>query len=109
MKVVISCDGDKVSRHFGRCQRYLFLDINKNKVEDRYEVKNPGHRPGFLPRFLKSKGVEVLITGGIGPRALKMFDSYGIKVLAPISGKIEDAIDKFCKGELKEGAEPCEH
>ena len=109
MKVAIACDRDVVSDHFGRCEKYVIFETHEGKLKNTYDLENPGHQPGFLPKFLKDKGVEVLITGGIGPRALKIFDLCGIKVVASVSGRVQDIIDKFCKGELKGEPKPCRH
>lgn len=109
MRIAISCDAGIVSEHFGRCEKYVIVELVGGEVRNRSDLKNPGHEPEFLPRSLKEKGVEVLITGGLGPRALKLFDSYKIRVVVTLSKKVDEVIEDFRKGELQERANPCEH
>ena len=57
MKIAISTEGDFVSPHFGRCPSFTILEIEGNKLGKREIIDNPGLYPGFLPEFLKEKGV----------------------------------------------------
>ena len=58
MRIAISTDGGTVSAHFGRCPAFTIVDIEDGKVLHKEEISNPGHHPGFLPRFLHKKGVN---------------------------------------------------
>jgi len=62
--------------------------------------------PGEVPSFLKEQGIEVIIAGGMGPRAVDFFNQFGIKVVTGAAGKVSEAVDEFLKGELK-GSESC--
>ncbi len=108
MKVAISVDGNLVSMHFGRCEKYILLDIKDGKIIDRKEVKTPSHKPFFIPKFLSGKEVKVLITGGIGPRAINLFNELKIKVISGVEGSSEEAIKKYLEGKIDENTEPCE-
>ncbi|OQA22186.1 MAG: Dinitrogenase iron-molybdenum cofactor [Actinobacteria bacterium ADurb.Bin346] len=107
MKIAISTDGDNVSAHFGRCPEYTLVDIEENKVISKEVIANPGHQPGFLPQFLKEKGVNVIITGGMGPRAQQLFADAKIDTILGIEGSIKDTIDKFVSGDLIGGESIC--
>jgi predicted Fe-Mo cluster-binding NifX family protein len=101
----------EISRHFGRCPYYVILEAEEEKVEEPVRViANPyatAHgEPGQVPSFLKEQGIEVIIAGGMGPRAVGFFDQYRIKVATGASGKVNEAVKSFLKGELKSG-EPC--
>lgn len=109
MTLAISCDGDMVSSHFGRCQKYLIFKIKDGQVVERREVLNPGHHPGFLPQFLKRQGVNLLIAGGAGPRAQKLLQDLGIDTMLGVSGNVDEVLDLYLKGELKPGESQCEH
>ncbi len=101
MKVAISTDGEFVSAHFGRCPKYTILDIENNKVVSREIIENPGHHPGFLPQFLKEKGVNCVIAGGMGQRAKELFNEAQIDTILGVEGKIQYVIDNILKGTLK--------
>jgi len=107
VRVAIACDKGNVSQHFGHCEEFVIYEIEGKEIKRREIVKNPGHIPGFLPKFLKGKNVDVVIVGGIGARALELFKSEGIKVISNVFGNEDDVIQKFLKGELEETSEPC--
>jgi predicted Fe-Mo cluster-binding NifX family protein len=41
------------------------------------------------------KGVEALLTGRVGPKALPVLEKAGVKAVNDVSGSILDAIDKY--------------
>lgn len=107
MKIAISTDGDFVSAHFGRCPTFTVVDIKDGKIMNKETVENPGHQPGLIPQFLHQKGVECIVAGGMGMRAVGFFDEIGIKTVVGVSGKIEEVIDKLLKGTLEGGESLC--
>jgi predicted Fe-Mo cluster-binding NifX family protein len=107
MKVAISTDGDYVSAHFGRCPHFTIADIRDNQVVKKEIIDNPGHHPGYLPRFLHEKGAEYIIAGGMGMRAQMLFDESNIKAVMGISGKVDTVLTKICNGTLKGGESLC--
>lgn len=108
MKVAIAVDGNRVASHFGRCEKYLAYRVKDKGVVEKIEISHPGHKPGFLPRFLSEQGVDMLLTGGIGPRAINLFDSMGIEVISGVKGDPEEVITQLLRGEISATAEPCE-
>jgi len=109
MKVAISTDSGSVSAHFGRCPSYTLVDIEDGRVVGRANIPNPGHQPGFLPRFLAEKGVSVIIAGGMGPRAQGLFAENNIRTIIGVQGRIGDVIDKFLRQDLEPGEDLCDH
>jgi len=109
MRIAISTDNGYVSAHFGRCPSYTIADIEDGKVARREEIANPGHSPGFLPRFLAEKGVKLIITGGLGRRAQTLFAENNIEVITGVQGKIDEVIERFIRNELHPGQDLCEH
>lgn len=101
----------KVARHFGRCPYYVILKADEEKVKEPVKViPNPyatAHEEcGQVPSFLKEQGIDVIIAGGMGPRAVGFFDQFGIQVVTGAVDRVKEAIDRFLKGELK-SSEPC--
>lgn len=109
MRIAISTDGDYVSAHFGRCPSFTILDIEDGKVMRQFKIANPGHQPGFIPQFLHEKGVDCIVSGGIGSRAISFFEEYGIKTIVGISGKIDDVIEQIKKDTLQSKESLCKH
>ncbi len=109
MKVAIATDGSQVSGHFGRCEKYEVATITDGQVTDRQTVANPGHQPGALPTMLHGLGVETIICGGAGPRAVALFEQFGINVLMGVSGPVDKALEALASGELEVGESTCDH
>ncbi|KPJ83085.1 MAG: dinitrogenase iron-molybdenum cofactor [Spirochaetes bacterium DG_61] len=108
MRIAISTDGSDVSAHFGRCPHFTIIDMENGKVLTREILENPGHAPGYIPEFLREKGVECVVAGGMGRRAEQLFDQAGIKIIVGVQGGIDEVIDKLLRGELKGGRSLCE-
>ena len=107
MRVAISTEGNSVSAHFGRCPSFTLVDIENGKAVKRMDVANPGHEPGAIPEFLHKKGVNCIVAGGMGMRAVSFFEEYGIKTIVGISGSIEEVIKQLTKGTLEGGESLC--
>lgn len=108
MKIAISTDGREVSAHFGRCPEFTILEIRNGKVAGREVIPNPGHHPGYLPRFFSERGVQAIVSGGMGHRARTLFDELGIKPVMGVSGTVEEVIRKLEAGTLKGGESLCQ-
>ena len=107
MKVAISTDAGSVSAHFGRCPQYTVVDIENGSVLTREEVANPGHQPGLIPKFLKERGVDCMVAGGMGTRAIMLFEELGMQTILGVSGGIDNVIGQLSRGELKGGESLC--
>lgn len=107
MKIAISTDAGTVSAHFGRCPSFTIVDIEEGKVINKEVADNPGHEPGFIPQFLNEKGVECIIAGGMGPRAVGFFNEMNIKAIVGITGNVDDVIQQVVDGTLKGGESLC--
>ena len=107
VRVAISTDGDYVSAHFGRCPEFTIVDFEDGRAAEKEIIKNPGHEPGFIPEFLREKGVNCIIAGGMGRRAEELFNRSGIEMVVGVSGKIDDVIGKIIDGTLEGGESLC--
>jgi len=101
----------EVSMHFGRCPYYVIVEEKNGEIDPLIRViANPyfsSHgEPGQIPSFLKEQGIEVIIAGGMGPRAVGFFNQFGIKAVTGATGKVKEAVDGFLEGELKSN-KPC--
>lgn len=107
MRIAISTDGDDVSAHFGRCPLFTIVDIEDGKVIKKEAIGNPGHQPGAIPRFLHQHGVQCIICGGMGMRAIGFFEELGIQAIVGIDGSIDKVIEQLQKGTLQGGESLC--
>ena len=116
VKIAVTSEGNgmegTICMHFGHCPEFVVVEAEGEKITSVKAVPNPyleQHIPGALPKFVKELEAEVLIAGGIGSRAIDVFDSLGIKVVFGASGKVSDAVSDYLKGKLKEGENICSH
>ena len=107
MKIAISTDNGQVSAHFGRCPEFTVVEIENGKVLSKEVIANPGHHPGFLPKFFSERGIKAIIAGGMGYRAQSLFDEMGMKAVLGISGPVNEIIGKLASGTLKGGESLC--
>lgn len=109
MRVAVASENGQVSQHFGKCPEYYLFDTRDGKVESETVLANPGHEPGVLPGFLASHGVNCIIAGGMGPRAIGLFHQSNVKVVTGASGDVREVIRKYLDGTLNLGDSACEH
>lgn len=109
MKIALATEGNMVAAHFGRCPQYTIVEVSDGEVKSRTVIPNPGHEPGFLPGYLARLGVDVIIAGGMGPRAQGLFSERGIKTVVGVSCSVDEAIRGYLDGTLKPRESSCEH
>lgn len=100
MKIAIATDGNLVSGHFGHCEGFTIYEIEADEVVSKDKIENPGHKPGFLPVFLNEKGVDIVVSGGMGGKAIDLFNEKGIDVITGARGEIDLVMDQYISGEL---------
>ncbi len=114
MRIAVSADNKNglesiVSPHFGRCPCFVLVDVDGKKVGEIREVDNPfygNHQPGQVPGFIASLGANVMLTGGMGGRAILFFEQYGIEGVTGAYGTVRQSVARYLGGELR-GAAPC--
>lgn len=110
MKIGIPTMGDRgleetISEHFGRAPTFTIVDMRTNEVS---VLPNTGEHFGGVkvaPEILSEEGVEVMLCSGLGPRAISMFEQFGIEVyVGAESGgtTVRDALNAFQAGLLHE-------
>jgi predicted Fe-Mo cluster-binding NifX family protein len=110
MKVCIPTVGqgglnDMVAQHFGRAPTYTIVDIKTHKVDI---IPNTGEHMGgttLPPEFIANEGTHIMLCSGLGPKAINMFEQFGIDVFIGASGTVEDAIASWQTGQLKEATD----
>jgi predicted Fe-Mo cluster-binding NifX family protein len=113
-RIAISANDDRgleseVSGHFGRCPYFVIAEIEKSTIKSIKAIDNPfyhSHRPGQVPAFIRKHNVDVMLTGGMGHRAVGFFQQYGIQPVTGASGTVHQTLHRYLNGELSE-AQPC--
>ncbi len=113
-KIVISAetaDGldAPVCAHFGHAPYFAVVELEGAEPRAVEAVANPyllGHEPGQIPAFIHGLGAEVMLSGGMGGRAVGFFQQYGIAVGTGATGSVRETLSRYLNGELN-GAAPC--
>lgn len=114
MRIAVSIEDNRdlestVAHHFGRCPFFALVDLEGNEVKAVQVVDNPyynGHQPGQVPGFIHSQKADVMLSGGMGGRAIQFFQQFGIQAATGASGTVRNALEGYLGGELS-GAAPC--
>ncbi len=101
----------QISQHFGRCPYYLIVEVEELEIVKTENVNNPyynSHAPGMVPQFINEQGADVMIAGGMGPRAIDMFTSLGIEAVSGATGNVGNILQAYLRGDIT-GVEACGH
>ena len=114
MRIAISIETNNelesvCAHHFGRCPFFAIVDLEGRDIKTIQVIENPfygGHQPGQVPGFINKQKVNVMLSGGMGGRAIQFFQQFGIEAATGADGTVRQALEKYMGGELT-GAAPC--
>jgi len=114
MKIAITADTDQglaspVAQHFGHAPYFVLVELQDGAARATDVLANPfaeSHEPGQIPAFIQAQGAEVMISGGMGGRAIGFFRDAGVRTATGASGSVGDALQAYLNGSLQ-GAAPC--
>jgi predicted Fe-Mo cluster-binding NifX family protein len=114
MRIAVSAETNQgadsqVAHHFGRCPYFALVEVDGKEIQSINLIDNPffaSHQPGQVPGFIHQQKAEVMISGGMGRRAIQFFDEFGIEAVTGASGSVSEAVACYMEGDLK-GASTC--
>lgn len=101
----------RLSEHFGRAPYFMVIEINsKGEILSVEAIPNTSeHFGGFgkpPDRILQLKPTAV-VTYGMGPRALNIFQQARVAVLRTNAATVREVIEAYKRNELEELTEGC--
>lgn len=105
MKIAVPTKDNVVDNHFGHCDTYTIFGIDKDKTISSKEVLKWSHGCGCKSNIvatLKDMGVDTLLAGNMGQGALNVLLSQGVEVIRGCQGNIEQQVQEFLNGHLKD-------
>ncbi|WP_445475426.1 NifB/NifX family molybdenum-iron cluster-binding protein [Methanococcoides methylutens] len=92
-----------VDPFFGRCRYFIIVDSETMEFEalQNPSASAPGGAGVQAAQAIANKGINVLLTGDIGPNASPILSNANIKMVTGTSGTVKDAIEQYKKGALK--------
>jgi predicted Fe-Mo cluster-binding NifX family protein len=114
VRIAISAENNdgldsQVSHHFGRCPFFVLVDVEGDTIKRTDVIQNPfasNHQPGMVPGFIHEQGADVMLSGGMGRRAMGFFEQYGIRPATGASGSVGQTLQRYLEGGMND-AEPC--
>jgi len=92
MKIAVTYENGKVFQHFGHCGSFRIYETEGKEIQSAETISAEGSGHGALAEFLKKRGVEVLICGGIGGGAREALSEAGIRLYPGVSGDANQAV-----------------
>lgn len=106
MKICITSQGETIDAlidpRFGRCQ--YFIIVNSENMEFKAFKNEQAEQRGGVgissAQFIIDEGVDILITGSIGPNASQALANSKCRIITGISGTVREAVEKVKRGEI---------
>ena len=103
----------RLSEHFGRAPYFAVIDLDENgRISSQRTVPNRSEHfggRGRPPDRILQLRPNALITYGMGPRALGIFQNARVAVLRANANTVKDVIAAYNNDELEELTEGCHH
>jgi predicted Fe-Mo cluster-binding NifX family protein len=112
MKICVSAAANSldspIDSRFGRCPYFVIVDSENMRFESLQNLaSDAGGGAGIqAAQTVARSGAEVLITGNVGPNAFQALSAARIKIVTGASGTVREVIEKYKKGELRDGNAP---
>ena len=109
-RIAIPIENGLLCPHFGHCQAFAIISIEDQKIQEIKEVTPPEHQPGLYPRWIAGYDVSDVIAGGMGQKAIQLFNEQNINVFvgAPVK-PVKDLVQDFLTNKLSLQANYCDH
>lgn len=98
VKIAVTYENGAVFQHFGRTEFFKIYETENGAVLRSEVIGTDGNGHGALAGFLKSRGVDVLLCGGMGGGAKAALAQAGIQVFGGVHGSADQAVDDYLAG-----------
>jgi predicted Fe-Mo cluster-binding NifX family protein len=108
MKICVTAVADRldaqVDPRFGRSQYFVIVDPATMEFEamPNAALNAPGGAGIQAAQAMVNEGVDVVISGNMGPNAFQVLSAAGVKIATGAYGTVKDAIELYQAGKLTE-------
>jgi predicted Fe-Mo cluster-binding NifX family protein len=106
-----SGETSRLSPHFGRAPFFAVVEVREDgSIKSLEFLPNRSQHaggPGRPPDVILGFAPNVVITFGMGPRAMRRFQAEGVAVMQASSEYLGDVLSAFTRNELSELTEGC--
>ena len=99
---VMNRDGTSatVGAHFGKAPAYAIIDTESGDLKFIDNTSEHLGGKGLPPELLAKAGVNIMLCGGLGPKAVDLFCSLGIQVYVGAMGTVQETMEAWQQGKL---------
>jgi len=103
MKIAMPYADGVVNPHFGQSREFIIFEADGKQITGSKIINNEDfcHNHEGLAGLLKSQGVEVVITGGVGRPMVNALRMMGFEVVTGASGEAAKVAADYLNGTLK--------
>jgi len=112
MKIAVSSSGNnldsQIDPRFGRCAYFVVADTENMNFEafDNESIALGGGAGIQAAQFVASKGAKAIMTGNVGPNAVKTLAAAGVEVFVGQNGTVREALERYRNGALQSTSTP---
>lgn len=102
---------NEIDSHFGHCAFYNVYTISNQQITDIEKIESPqgcGCKSN-IANVLASKGVTLMLAGGIGEGAINVLNFSGIDVIRGCSGNASEVVKLYIEGSIQDSGSSCQH
>ena len=110
MRVAIPTADDRgfdstVFEHFGKAPYFTVVDTETGQADA--EPNRGQHQGGTQSpaEIIAESGVDAILCGGLGRRAVRLFGDEGIQVYWGAKGKVKEVLEDYSAGRLQQATE----
>lgn len=108
--IAVPTSNGKLDGHFGHCKQFAMVQVDDKGIKETKYIDAPPHQPGLLPRWLAERGATDIIAGGMGQRAINLFNERGVNVFVGAPALTpEELVEGFLNETLNFSANYCDH
>jgi len=109
-RIAVPTLNGNLSSHFGGSEYFTVFSIENNNVVKEEILPTPEHTTGSYPNFLAQQGITDIIVGGIGGKAIDIFNQNNITVYAGANVKLpKELAEDLINGQLVVTGNSCNH
>ena len=110
LTIAVPLAGGRFSTHFGGAENFGLYKVDKssNTIVSRETTAPPPHERGVFPAWLNQQRVNVVLAGGMGPRAHDILARYGIEAILGVDGDDpEELVKAYLDGLVSDSGSLC--
>ncbi len=108
--IAVPTSNGVLCEHFGHCETMQLFNVVNGKIQGVKSETPPLHAPGVMPKWLSELGATRIIAGGMGQKAIDLFEQFGVHVITGASSApSQEVVESHLAGALATTENVCDH